>query len=420
MTALRILSLLTLLALIGTLSGCDIAGDDPPLEPAALALSPLAEGLAEQSGGFGTELFSRVAAGDDGNLMLSPLSAHVALTMLLNGADGGTAAQIQALLNLPPEATLAEVNAAHATLRAELLGADPEVQIAMANAVFENAARTGGHPIKAAFLEAMREGYGARVDAFDFGAPEALGTVNGWASENTNGRVPEVLAELDPDLVLLLMDALYFKGDWSTPFERSSTAPGDFTLADGSTVQVPMMSGRVEGLTVQGEGYAGVELPYGRRNFSMVLLTPEASGDGTPAPLAPFAARLADGLWDEVTASLDARTEWAPVEVRLPRFSFSTDKTLNAVLQEMGMTDAFTRAANLSRLSDDPRLQVSFVKQNTFVEVNEEGTEAAAVTTVGVVATSLGPHFFADRPFVFAIRERTTNTLLFIGQVARP
>ena len=407
-------SRLLLALLLALVAGCDTAGPDAPADPTPIELSPLAADLVGQSNAFGTGLFAEVAAEEEGNLMLSPLSASVALTMLLNGADGETYDQIHEMLGYGPALDLDAVNGAYGSLRDALLTADPEVQLALANAVFYD--RNRAALFKAPFLDAMRGPFGARVGALDFGAPSALDVINGWAGENTNGRIPKVLNEIDPDLVLFLLNALYFKGDWTTQFDKAKTAPGDFRLADGRTVEVPMMTGEVPARLVWGEGYQAVELPYGRRNFSLVALLPE----DPDTPLSDFAAGLADGLWADATARLDEADTWGDVLVRLPRFSFSYEKKLNGPLQALGMRDAFEPGlADLSRMSD-AGLYVSFVKQNTFVDVNEEGTEAAAVTTVGVEAVSLGPYFSADRPFVFAIRERTTNTLLFIGQVADP
>ncbi len=407
------------LLLLAPLMGCDLAGDDAPADPTPITLSPLAKDLVAQGNDFGMDLFAEVAAEDSDNLMLSPLSASVALSMLLNGADGDTFAQIRDMLGLAPEADLDAINAAYADLREQLLGADPEVQFTLANAMFHNSRITDGFPLEAPFLTALRGPFDARVDGLDFLAPEALETINGWAADKTNDRVESVLEELNPRLVLLLMNALYFKGDWSTPFEDENTRAATFTLASGETVQAPTMHGAPQALLVSGDGYTAVELPYGRRNFSMVLLTPEA---GTPeaGSLAAFAAALRGGLWRDATTALDAQEAFYKVDVALPRFSFETDKTLNSTLEALGMRDAFGPLANLSRIQAQLPLVVSFVKQNTFVEVNEEGTEAAAVTTIGVGLTSVGPQFIADRPFVFAIRERTTNTLLFVGQVANP
>lgn len=413
MTAPRPLLVLTAAL---ALAGCDLVGSDsPPTEPAEIALSPLAESLVGQSNAFGVGLYARVAAEDDGNLMVSPLSASVALTMLLNGADGETYSQIHEVLGYGPAMDLGAVNAAYESLRDQLLAADPAVQFTLANAVFYDQAF--GPSVKAPFAEAMRGPFDARVEGLDFDAPSALETINGWASENTEGRVPKVLDRINPDAVLLLMNALYFKGEWSEQFDEGQTAPADFRLADGQTVRVPTMQGEVEALLAHGDGYRALELPYGRRNFSMVVLLPE----DPDTPLAEFAAELEGGLWDDAAGRLDEAGRWGEVDVRLPRFTFETKKVLNGPLQALGMVDAFSAlTADLTRMSDDRRLQVSSVRQDTFVGVDEEGTEAAAVTTVEVEVVSAGPQFVVDRPFVFAIRERTTGTLLFVGQVADP
>jgi serpin B len=401
------------LALVLALSvaGCDATDTDgPPPSPKAIPLSSLGHALVGQSNAFGVELFAEVAAEERGNLMLSPLSASIALTMLLNGADGDTFTQIRDALGYAPEQDLGAINETYRALREALLAADPSVQLALANAAFYD----GSHGFKAPFLEALRGAFDARVEPLNFQNPASVDVVNRWANDHTNGRIPRVLEELDPDLVLLLMNALYFKGDWSTPFNPARTQPGPFRRADGTDVQVPIMEGKVQALSVRGEGYEALEMPYGRRNFSMVILLPED-------PLSEFVPRLNGALWADVSARLGSRDEWTDVLVRLPRFSFSYERMLNESLRALGIRDAFVpRVADLSRMSDDPRLYVDFVQQNTYVEVNEEGTEAAAVTTVGVMPASLGPHFFVDRPFLFAIRERTTNTLLFIGQVTNP
>ena len=409
---MRLSPLLLLAAL--AVAGCDAGGpSDAP--PTAIDLTAEARQVVAQSNAFGVGLFAQVAAEDDGNLMLSPLSASAALTMLLNGADGQTYDQIRDALGYAPDQGLDAINESYRSLREQLLAADPEVQLALANAVFVNRDYAAVSPFKDPFLAALAGPFDARIDALDFLAPASVGVINQWASDNTAGRVPTVLDEIPREAVLYLLNALYFKGEWTAPFDADDTAPRDFRLADGQTVQVPTMAASVPALVVGGDGYTALELPYGRRNFSMVVVLP--SDD---RPLAGLAADLAAGLWTDATTRLDARTGWTDTDVRLPRFSFSTSELLNDALQALGITDAFSDDADLSRMNDDPRLLVSRVKQDTFVGVDEQGTEAAAVTTVEVSATSAPPSFAADRPFVFAIRERTTNTLLFIGQVADP
>ena len=422
---MRLVCLAVLLAgssLAGSvLAGCDLAGDPPATTPKAIDLTPQARVLVRQSSAFGVRLYARVAAGEPGNLMLSPLSASVALTMLLNGADGDTYAQIRDMLGYAPEQDLASANESYRSLREQLLAADPQVAFSLANSVFYDVRYDSLSPFKAPFLAAMRESFDASVGSLDFAAPASVGVVNRWASDHTAGRVPRVIDRIDPGDVMFLMNALSFKGDWSTPFDLAATRPGPFELAGGGTVQAPMMNGEVPALLVQGDGYAALELPYGRRNFSFVALLP----DDPATPLATFAERLEAGLWTDATTRLDAKdaaqSEWGDVLVALPKLSFSFKKVLNDQLQALGMRDAFTDGvANLSRMNADRRLFVTAVQQNAFLHVDEKGTEAAAVTRVEVGVVSLGPHFFATRPFVFGIRERSTNTLLFIGQVANP
>lgn len=389
------------------------ANQEYPDTPAQLDVPEMVMQLNTTGSHFGLSLFRETASTEAGNFMLSPLSAQVALTMLMNGAREETYNQIHDMLGYPSDWNITEVNQAYRSLASALLQADPQVALALANAVFYRE----HYQVKAPFLSAMQQDFGAHIQSLNFSSPQALGIINGWAADNTHQRIPEVLDVIPNNAVMFLMNALYFKGNWSTMFDASKTAPSSFRLADGSTVQVPVMNGNIASLTYYGDGFRAIEIPYGRKNFSMVIMVPEA---GLPSFLNGF-----DGdAWLALTRSLDAATpenhEWPQQLVGLPRFGFEYEKILNDQLKALGMTDAFDDGlANLTGIADD-QLVVSFVKQNTFVEVNEEGTEAAAVTTIGIIRTSTPTPFMVDRPFVFAIRERTTNTLLFMGQVADP
>ena len=214
---------------------------------------------------------------------------------------------------------------------------------------------------------------------------------------------------------MFLMNALYFKGDWSYQFDKNLTANLPFNLDNGTSVDVSTMTGEVGARIAYGSSYSAIELPYGRTNFTMVVIVPTNT-------LASFNESFTGSVWSDITMSLDAVTEFGNVNVFMPKFKFSYEKVLNDQLTSMGMADAFEPTlADLSGIAD-ASIFLSFVKQNTFVDVNEEGTEAAAVTTIGVDLTAAPePKIFrADKPFVFAIRERTTNTLMFIGQVTDP
>lgn len=396
--------------LVLSLAGCSLFADsEPPRSPGPLILTEQATQLIALNNQFGVNFFREAAAGEAENLMLSPLSASAALTMLLNGTNGDTYEQIRAMLGYPATADLAAINESFRSLTEQLLNVDREVNLTLANAMFYRE----GFGLKTPFLNALQTAFDAEVNGLDFNAPSAVSTINGWAHAKTNGRIPQVIDRISPDAVLFLMNALYFKGEWTTQFEPARTANRGFTLDDGSFVNVPTMEGRVDSRQFHTETYRAIELPYGRRNFSMVILVPNET-------LANFMPRFTPALWDEVSSGLGLEDTWTSTLVRLPRFTFSSERILNDVLQRLGMTDAFSAAqADLSRIADE-RLFVSFVKQNTFVDVNEEGTEAAAVTTIGVEVTSLPTGFFVDKPFLFLIRERTSNTLLFVGQVVNP
>jgi len=218
----------------------------------------------------------------------------------------------------------------------------------------------------------------------------------------------------------VLMNAIYYKGDWTNKFDESATQDRTFTFLDGSTAQVPTMSGEVTARYTSGEGYRVVELPYGRRNFSMVIVIPDDHA------FESFMNTFDGEEWLEVTRRLGSTNEWMAADVYLPKFKYRTNSFfLNETLQNLGMQQAFEGgAADFSALSDTP-VFVGFVKQDSYIDVNEEGTEAAAITTIGIRVESVGPEptkptFVIDRPFLYGIRERTTNTLLFMGHVVDP
>jgi serpin B len=263
-------------------------------------------------------------------------------------------------------------------------------------------------------VDANRTYFDAEVQALDFAvAPRALGVMNGWASEHTQGRIERVLDELRPDDVMFLMNALYFKGAWRARFDPALTAPAPFTRDDGGQATVPMM--RRAGVTVRAgyaDGAQAVELPYGNGAFAMTIVLPPP---GTAVDA--WVAALTPARWDALLGALHDET----LDVYLPRFAIEYEDEWNDVLTALGMGVAFDPArADFTRIAASGGLYVSLVKQNTFVAVDEEGTEAAAVTVVGIRETSAPPSFRADRPFVFAVRERLSGTLLFVGKVAAP
>jgi len=407
-----ILFLAGLAAVTFTVSCSKNDNPEKDLTPKSITLTAEAPQAIESSNEFGIELFTKVAEKGNKNLMLSPLSASTALTMLLNGCDGDTYSQLQGTLKYPSGMEISDINEAYISLVDQLLIADPKVKLALANAIFYR----NGFSIKAPFLATMKNDYKATVDDLDFNAPSALTTINKWANDNTNSKIQKVLDEIDPNAVMFIMNALYFNGDWSYQFDKSKTEERTFYPDGSNSVEVATMNGEVGSKVVSGNGFKAIEIPYGRSNFTMIVVVPDET-------LSSFYPSFTHQLWSQITADLDGKSEFGKMIVFMPKFKFEYEKYLNDQLQSMGMVNAFDPyQADLSGISNN-QIYVNFVKQNTFVEVDEEGTEAAAVTTIGINLTSMPPQpqqFIIDKSFIFAIRERTTNTLLFIGQVVNP
>jgi len=401
-----------LLTIAFMLVSCEKQPGEPDLTPKTIELTPAATQVISSGNEFGIELFTKVAESEDSNLMLSPLSASTALTMLLNGCGGNTFTQLRSTLKYSSDMQLEDINEAYKSLVGQLLKADPKVTFALANAIFYRL----GFNVKAQFINSMKENFKASIEGLDFASPSALNTINKWASDNTNGKIPKVLDGISDDAVMFIMNALYFKGDWTYQFDKSKTSEKPFYPDNLPSVNVPTMNGEVGAKVIYRDKFRAIEMPYGRTNFTMIVIVPENG-------LKSFNSSLNPDLWNSLTSELDEMEEFGKCIVYFPKFKFSYEKFLNDQLQAMGMVDAFVPyVADLSGISD-AEIFVSFVKQNTFVEVDEVGTEAAAVTTTGIELTSMPPQpkeFVIDRSFIFAIRERTTNTLLFIGQVVNP
>ncbi len=407
--------------LISGFIACEKESDTAPeheieLTPKQIELPARSDELIQGSNDFGIELFSKVAIEDEDNMMLSPLSASVALTMLLNGCDGDTYIQIRDMLGYPADMEVDDINDAYRELVSQLLQVDPKVTLKLANAIFYRL----DFDVKQSFLNIMSNYFDAHIEGLDFTLASSVDVINEWASDNTNEKIPQVIEEIDDLMVMFIMNALYFKGDWSYQFDKDETKDRPFHLDNDMVISVSTMAGNVMAKQYSDDGLSVIELPYGKSNYSMVVVVPDSS-------LNDFYNDFTPGMWKDITDSLDEHYQWAEKEVYMPKFEFEYEKLLNAHLQSLGMIDAFDpNIADLSGIADPTsfpdNLFVDFVKQNTFIEVNEEGTEAAAVTTIGVGLVSVdGPtRFFIDKPFIFSIRERTTNTLLFIGSVVNP
>jgi serine protease inhibitor len=398
---------LALLALVACSDTAGPGGGDAITElPRSLTVSERA--VIEESNAFGLELFGRVVAEDvRPNVVLSPLSASMALGMTLNGAEGATFDAMRSTLGFEGLAR-EQINDAYRDLIALLTELDPDVVFDIANAIWANEA----YAFHQAFFDVVAAAFDARAEARDFGDPATLDAINAWVEASTGGLIDRILDELDPEQVMLLVNAMYFDAAWTYEFDPADTRRQSFTRADASVVEVDMMT--MSGVELPfggGQGYSAVELPYGGEAFSMVAVVP---WEGSARE---FAAGLDPDGWAAVIADL------VPQELDglgIPKLTLDYDGFLNDALRAMGMEVAFGPGADFSRMSPDgDGMCIDFVRQKTFVEVDERGTRAAAVTAVGIGPVSF-TGLIADRPFVFAIRERLSGTILFVGLVEDP
>ena len=391
-------------------AGCTSSGDEPKPEP-PIVEPPMKVELKKaekvtRDNAFTFDLLRAVRKhSKDANVFISPLSVSMALNMTLNGAVGATADEMRTALREAGYST-ADINAYSRELREALLRADPKTTIGIANSIWYRQGAT----IKAPFLEANRTYYDAEVEALDFTSPTAVSTINGWCARKTNNRIKKILEEIPSNAFMYLINAVYFKGTWTTRFEKKHTFSTDFHRADGSTQKVQMMNLKDTFRCASSDVCDYLEMDYGNHAFSMVVMLPK-DGKTTRDVIAAMDGKK----WAEAMQSLTLEE----IHVFLPRFKAECEyKMHKQILPDMGMKLPFNpELADLSGMADVAGLCITSVIHKTFVQVDEEGTEAAAVTSVGVEATGESPSFCVDRPFVFAIREKSTGVILFIGEI---
>ncbi len=350
----------------------------------------------------------------DKNYFVSPLSLHIAMGMLLNGADGKTKEEIQTGLRVSSD--LATTNGIYKDLIENLPNSDQKVTNTIANSVWYRNSFT----VEKTFLDVLKTSFNATASAEDFNNVATVGKINTWASDNTNGKIKKVIEQIEPAQVMFLMNALYFKGDWKIPFKVENTRDEPFYGASTTLKKVKMMSMTEKVKYAKRTGYQAIELPYGGGNYAMTVLLPDGDmfGRATIAtePIMGLINTMSGTEWKSLNSALVEQK----VIVGLPKFSLEYETNLNKVLSNMGMPTMFSDAADLSKIASPAgKIKVGFVKQNTFVAVDEKGTEAAAVTTIGVEVTSVPvyPEFICNRPFLFIISEKQSNTILFAGKV---
>lgn len=362
---------------------------------------------------FGLKLFTDLAGKTRENVFISPSSVAMALTMLCIGSGGQTYNEMSNTLALKG-LSLESINTANALLKQLLEEADPEVRLSIANSLWLPLAVT----INPKFKQMVQQYYQAEVTSLDFNSG-AASVINDWVKENTEGKISKVIDVLDSSCRLVLVNAIYFKGTWTAEFNKSRTAERTFTRLDDSQKKHPMMSQSGNYRYLGSRDFQAVRLPYGNGTVSMYIFLP-----GKKTTLDEFISTINYENWQKWMSRF-SRMEG---DIMLPRFKIEYEITLNEAIQRLGMKDAFNPArANFKRIFkyEEP-IYIDQIRHKTFVEVNEEGTEAAAVTVVemapGSAPGAVVERFsmVVDRPFVCAIRDDTTGTILFMGAIVDP
>ncbi len=379
-----------------------------PYEPIELSASQTQQVSADNS--FAFDLFKTVNQSENGNdFFISPFSVSQALGMVYNGAAGATKTAMETALRRNGFSA-DEINAYYKKLTDGLLAADPSTQLKIANSIWTRK----DFPVLQSFYDVNTAYYGAKAQSLDFSQSSSKDIINNWCSQNTNGKIPSIIDQISNDMMMYLINAVYFKGIWTSQFKTSDTFSGSFAATTGS-VPVKYMKQEHAFNYFSNDSVQCAELPYGNGAFSMVVVLPASKYS---------VDQITDKLNSSTWKSWQGAMHPIKLHVELPKFKLSYKTILNNTLTQMGMGIAFSDFADFSKIVSARELYISRVLHNTFVEVDEEGTEAAAVTAVAMANGAANPEttvsFIVNRPFLFFIKEKSTGTILFAGKILKP
>ncbi|MEG4290149.1 serpin family protein [Microcoleus sp. C2C3] len=357
---------------------------------------------------FGFNLFNTLSKQQPNkNIFISPTSVALALSMTYNGVSGETKQEMTKVLEFTGM-TPQEINAANQALQNSFPKVDPNVQVLIANSLWAQQ----GFSLKPKFLQTNQKYYNANVTELDFINPQAISIINNWVSQKTQGKIDRIVDKISPGGVLFLINAIYFKGNWQTPFDKSQTANKTFSLTDGSSKQHPMMSQKGNFGYYETDQFQAVSLPYGKEGaLAMYIFLPHSNSN-----LPTFLQQLTPENWNQWMQEFTNRNG----TIEIPRFKIEYEVELENTLTALGMAGFFySSKADFSPMTDND-VAVDSVKHKTFVEVNEEGTEAAAVTSIRFSRSGSPFQMNVNRPFFSAIQDQSTGTILFMGTIVDP
>jgi serine protease inhibitor len=377
-----------------------------PYDPIDLSASQTQQVSADNS--FAFDLFKTVNQSENGNnFFISPFSVSQALGMVYNGAAGATKTAMETTLRRNGFSA-DEINAYYKKVTDGLLAADPSTQLKIANSIWTRK----GLPVLQSFYDVNAAYYGAKTQSLDFSQSSSKDIINNWCSQNTNGKIPSIIEKTSNDVMMYLINAVYFKGIWKSQFKTSDTFSGSFAAATGS-VSVRYMKQENTFNYVGNDSVQCAEFPYGNGAFSMVVVVPASKYS-----VDQITDKLNSSTWKRWLGAMHSDR----LHVELPKFKLSYKTWLNNALIQMGMGIAFSQYADFSKIVSAGGMRIDLVLHKTFVAVDEEGTEAAAVTAIigyGAADPTTTP-FIVNRPFLFFIKEKSTGAILFAGKVLNP
>jgi serpin B len=387
----------------------EIPGDENKI----IRLDTKSAQLIEADNAFGLEVFQKIRKeSDEENLMISPLSISVALAMAYNGAANDTKTEMEKAMKLNG-LTAEQINNSYQMLIDALQSLDEDVVFEIANAIFY----ADGFTVKPGFLDINQTVYDAEVKKLNFGLSSAVNEINGWVAEKTHDKITKIIEKLNPLDRMVLLNAIYFNGIWKNKFDEKGTHLLPFTQTNGTSTEIPMMRKEEKLEYTSNSLFKAVKMPYGKGQYNMVVFLP-ADGKNSQDVIDAFSG----SKWKSWMDGFETKDH---VVVTMPRFKFAFEIGLNKVLEQMGMVKAFQpETADFSKITDED-LYISSVIHKSFIDVNENGTEAAAVTAIVFTTTSAGneppkTYFTVNKPFVFAITENDTGAILFLGEVNMP
>ena len=401
-----IVTIITAALLLNSCGGLLTSCTEPDVKTAGdIPLKVGMEKKVAQDNDFSFDLLRQTIANNSNerNVFISPLSMSIALGMVRNGAGGATRKEIEEALQISGLSN-DEINEYYKIMREGLLSVDPKTKLNIANSIWY---RTG-FPVKEPFLNVNRMYFNAEVRPLDFSEPGAVDVINDWCAKATNNLIKKPLDRISADAMLYLINAIYFKGIWVKQFDTKKTYEADFLAEDGTSSKVQMMNQKDTFLYAEDDKAQYIDLPYGNKAFSMTVVLPK-DGITTGQVLEDLNANE----FNRIYASLREQE----VSLYFPKFKLENKYEMKNPMIALGMKQAFSDEADFSPISD-VKLLISRIIHSTYVEVDEVGTEAAAVTIVEFETTSMpmNPFFVANKPFLFLIREKSTGVILFAGK----